>query len=121
MRVVNDAEPARVHRLMQPWEIVKNPKRSALRGRNQLLLSLMNCEIGDGSDREIELHRLPVRAIIERNVHTRLSAGIEQTTLGRIFADYARERALSNAVGDLLPGLAIVTRLVEIGFVVVIF
>ena len=40
--------------------------------------------------RQIELQRLPVIASIERHVHTRDRAGIEQVRIFRIFADDAR-------------------------------
>ena len=105
---------------MQRRQIVKDPERSSLRCGDQFFLAFVNRQIGDRSHRKIELHRLPVRAVVERNVDARFRSGIEQAALVRVFANHAREGAVGNSVGDLLPGLAVVARLVEIRFVVVV-
>ena len=104
---------------MQHRQIVENPKRTTLRGRDQFFFAFLDHEICNRSNRKIELHRLPIRPVVERNVNAGFSAGIKQAAFVWIFADHAGEGAIRNACGDLRPGLAIVARLVEIRFVVV--
>ena len=80
----------------------------------------MNRKIGNRRHGEIELHRLPARAIVERNINAGFGSRVKQPALVRIFANHARERAIGNPVRDLLPRLAVVIRLVQVRFVIVI-
>ena len=80
----------------------------------------MNCEVRNRHNRKIELHRLPARAIVERNIETCLSSGVEQATLVRIFANHPGEGAFGNAVGDLLPRLPVIAGFIKIWLVVVV-
>ena len=117
MSFIRGFESAGVHHLVQGRQIVEDPKRAALGGGNQFLLSLVNREISDWSYRKIELHRLPIRAVVKRNVNTRFSSRIQQAALVWILANHAGERGVGNTVGDLLPGLA---RFVKIRLVIVV-
>jgi hypothetical protein len=41
---------------MDQGQVVKDPKRSALRRRHEILFSFMYCKVRDRDDRKIELH-----------------------------------------------------------------
>ena len=105
---------------MQRRQIVKNPERPSLRRRDQFFFALVNRQIGNRGHRQIQLHRLPVRAVIERNIDARLSSGVKQSALVRVFANHPGESAVRNSIRNFLPGLAVVTGLVQIRFVVVV-
>ena len=55
-----------------------------MRGNDQVVA--VNCEIANGSDRQIELQGLPVVTIVERYVNPEFGSGKEQPFLFRVFA-----------------------------------
>src|ERR1700755_546191 len=83
------------------------------------MLALVNGEVCDWRVGEIQLERLPARAVVEGDVHARLRARVEQPAPRSVFAYDAREGAVGNARVDLLPTLSVVARLGEVGLEVV--
>src|SRR5579864_2564181 len=71
-------------------------------------------EVAHGSGRQVELQRLPLVAIIERDVNRALGSGEEQAFTFAIFPDRVSRLVIGQTVGDLLPGLAAVVRAVDI-------
>lgn len=83
--------------------MVEDPEAPALRSHNQI--GAFDGQICNGHNGQVELKRLPVRAVVERDVETAFCAGVEQAWPLRIGADDAREMILSNPVGYFLPGV----------------
>ena len=74
-----------------------------------------------GTFGQIELERLPVPAVVERDVHAELGAGVEQPLAVRVLAHHARRRVGGDAVlavGQALPRLAVVVGPVDVRRVV---
>ena len=94
--------------LPQRRQVVENPKRASIRGRNQIIV--MHSKITHGHYRQIELQRCPVLTSVERHVHTCFSARVNQSFACRIFAHDASDACVRQAGNDLLPGLARVVR-----------
>src|SRR5207248_10140024 len=86
-------------------------------GRDDNLVSL-ECDVSEGSIREILHQRLPMVAVVERDVHSTLSSGEKQSCFFRVVADDSGEAAAYLArrktVDDLRPRVTIVTRSIEI-------
>ncbi len=86
----------RVGRLPQRRDIIQNPKGASVRGHYEIIL--MNGEIANGGDRQIKLQRLPMIAVVERNVSSEFGSGEEQPLAFGIFANRAQEGRSANAV-----------------------
>ena len=102
--------------LVQRRQVVENPEGAALCGHDQILVR--HLDIGDGRVRQIELEALPVRAVIEGNVHAEFGAGVEQAGAVGIFAHHARGLIGGDAVlavGEQRPGLAEIVGAVDEG------
>jgi len=56
--------------LPQRRDVIQYPERPSVRRNNQVVT--MNCQIAHGRVRKVELQRLPVIAVIERNVNRAL-------------------------------------------------
>src|ERR1044071_7559522 len=78
-----------VRPLLERREVVDHPERAALRRGDEIVVA--HGEIGDRHDRQIELQRLPVRAVVERDVHPALGAGEEESLAFFVGADNTRE------------------------------
>ena len=96
MRVSDSAEPSGVHGLMQQRQVIKDPERTTLGRGYQFFFAFVNREISNRNDRQVQLHGLPVRAAIKREVHPGFSSRVEQTTLVRILPDHAGEGAVAS-------------------------
>ena len=81
---------------MQRSEVVENPDRASLRRNNQILA--MDFDVRDRHVWQVQLKRLPVRAVVERNKHAEFSAGVKQSFAIRILAHDARGPIGGNAV-----------------------
>ena len=74
-----------------------------------------------GVTRQVQLERLPVRAVVERDEHAELGAGVQQALAIRILTHDARRPVRRNAVlavGQPRPGLAVVVGAVDVRLVV---
>ena len=101
--------------LMQRRQVVENPERPALRRKHEIVVR--DLDIGDRRVRQIQLEGLPVRAVIERNVHAEFGARVEQAGAIGILADDARGLVRGDAVlaiGEARPGLAEIVRAVDV-------
>ena len=74
----------------------------------------MDCEIANSGDRQIQLQRLPVIAIVKRYIDAEFGSGEEEAFGLRVFAHGAQECRRSDAVRDQLPGRAIVARSINV-------
>ena len=107
-----------VGKLAQRRNIIKNPERPAVRGQNKLVV--FHHQVVNRRSRQVELQRAPVCAVIERNEHTSLGAGIKQPAFLGVFADCTYKRVLWNAAYDSRPALAVVVGLIDVRTQVVI-
>src|SRR5215471_6993245 len=97
--------------LAQRTDIVKDPERAPVSRRDQVVVlysEVVNRRIG-----QVQLQGLPVRTVIDREVHAGLGTGIKQTFDLGVFADGSRVSASRNARTDARPGLAKVVRLID--------
>ena len=71
--------------------------------------------------RQIELQRLPRRAVVVRNVEAVFRARVEQARHLRVFAHntHVAEHRLGNAAAQRLPRLAVIGRLINVRVAVV--
>ena len=89
--------------LAERRQVVEDPERAALGGDDQVVA--LHDHVGDRDDGQVALERLPVRAVVERDVEAGLGAGVEQAAADRVFAHDAREGRVGDAGDDLRPGL----------------
>src|SRR5260370_11197296 len=71
--------------LAQWAKVVQNPERAAVRGNHQIVV--VDDHVVDGHRRQIELQRLPVRAIVEGNPNAGFGAGVKEPLALRIFSN----------------------------------
>ena len=74
----------------------------------------MDGQVTHGSVRQIELQRLPVVAVIERDVDGGFGSGKEQALAKGIFADDVDRSVVGKTLGDFDPGLAIVAGAIDV-------
>src|SRR5262249_59319491 len=98
-KYVKAITPNRVLVVMERRQVVENPERPALRRNNEVLV--LDDEIGDRCRRQVELERLPVRAVVEGNVEARLRSRVEKASPRRILPNHAGENMLRDAADDL--------------------
>src|SRR6266849_5878543 len=72
---------------------------------------IVNDHVVDGSRREIELQRLPMRAIVKRNPNARLRPRVQQTFALGIFADGVNIGIIREAGEEFRPRFSIVAGL----------
>src|SRR5258708_25123044 len=84
-----------------------------VRGRNQIVI--LNDEIADRGTRHVQPQRLPVVAVVERNVDLTFGAGEEESLALGVLANGIDGSAVGDAVDDLGPGLAAIARAEDMG------
>ena len=87
--------------LAQRGDIVEHPKGAAMSCHHQIVI--FHYEVVNGRDGEVQLERLPVRAVIERNENAELCARVKQPSFLRIFADRVHVRSIRNSVRNSSP------------------
>ena len=71
--------------------------------------------------RQVGLQRLPLGAVVERAVQAEFSTCVQQPSPIRVFTYDPDEVIFGQTSGDLLPGLAPVGGLVDVGRIVALF
>ena len=104
-------------KLAQGRDVIQYPEGAAM-GRDYQIVA-MNDKIAHRSHGEIELERLPLFAIVERNEYADLGAGEKQALAFRIFANGVDDSASRQAVDDFIPGLATIVRAQDVRLQVV--
>jgi hypothetical protein len=94
----------RPRKLAQQSEVVENPECSPLGRRHQIVV--LDREIGDGHDGEVERERLPVEAVVERDVDPGLGPDVQEAPPLHVLANDANEARLRQVPVDPLPGLS---------------
>ncbi len=93
-------------------DIVENPEGPAVCGHDEVVV--MDNQIANGSGRKVEAQRLPVIAVVERDIHRVLGAGEKKAFAFRIFANRVYRCIVGKSVDNFLPALAAVMRAVDI-------
>src|SRR5439155_12585284 len=99
-------------RLAEWGDVVENPEGATVRRDYQVIA--VDREIANGTDRQIQLQRLPLVPVVERHVDTQFSTGEEQSSSPRVLANGPQEIRSRNAARDQLPGGGIVMRSIDI-------
>ena len=102
-----------VRQLFEGSDVVQHPERAPVRRRGEIVV--LEREIVNRRDGQVELQGLPARAVVERHVHPELGTGEQQPAARGILAHHAHEMRLGNPGHDLLPGAAVIARLVHVG------
>ena len=99
--------------LAQGAESVQDPEAAPVGGDDEVVA--VDLEVAHGDARQVELQRLPVVAVVERDVHAELGGGVQQAPPRRVLADRVDEVAVADAGHDQLPVPAAVAGAVEVG------
>ena len=81
----------------------------------------MDLDVSDRHVWQVQLKRLPARTVVERNKHSKLSAGVKQSFTIRIFTHNARGPVSGNAilaVGQPGPCLAVIVGAVDVRLII---
>src|SRR2546428_2899358 len=81
----------------------------------------MHFDVGHRHVWQIQLKRLPVRAIVERNEHSKFRSGVKQSFAVRIFADDARGPIRWDAVVSISqsrPGLTVIVGAINVWLII---
>ena len=107
--------------LLERGQVVENPEAAPVGGDDQVVKAFLHLNAVHRRVRQIHLQRLPVLPIVERHVHRILSPEVQEAAANRIFLDAVcpAQHAVWNPVGDRLPRLAVVVRLVHIRIAIV--
>ena len=101
-----------VGELPQRREVVEDPERPAMRGRHEIVG--VDAQVAHTHARQVELQRLPPRAVVHRDVHAGLRCSEQQTAPDDVLPDRARVRSHGNARVDARPRPAVIVRPVQI-------
>ena len=101
---------------MQHRQVINKPKAASLSGGNQVVI--FYSQIGNGHDGQVELERLPVIAVVKRNVHAGFCTTVKQTFAFWIGSDYAGKMPGVYSVGNQCPGFSIIFGSINIGFII---
>src|SRR5207302_8457245 len=102
---------SRVSHLAQRCDVVENPEGASVRRDHQVVT--VDREIANRTDRQIELPRLPVLTVVERDISSELGSGEEQPPALRLFTNRAQDGWIGNAAHDRLAGSAVVYGAIE--------
>ena len=105
-----------VRQLVERRQVVQDPEGTALGGQDQILL--VDHQVGDRRHREVELQRLPVPPVVERDEHPVFGAGVEESLPVRVLAHHPHElvgRDPVRPVGEEFPAFAEVVGTEHVG------
>src|SRR6476620_4849096 len=85
-------------------DVIEYPKASPVRSDNNVIL--MDHKITDGRRRHVEPERLPVVAVVDREVDRLFGAREKQALAYGVLSNYVDDTAVRNTVNDLFPCLA---------------
>src|SRR5438132_9521091 len=94
--------------LPQRRDVVENPKPATMRRHDEIVV--LNNKIAHGTRWQIQSQRLPVRAVIERDINAFFGSGEQETFPFRIFANCVDDLAGRYSVRNLRPRFAGVVR-----------
>ena len=101
-----------VAQLSEGADVVNHPEPAAVRRNYQIVA--VDLEVAHRRHRQVELERLPVVSIIERDVHSTLGAGDQKPAAPWILLHRVHVHAGRQTLCDLLPGLAYVARAIDV-------
>ena len=87
--------------LTQRSDVVEDPKRTAVGGNDKIVP--VNDQVADRGYRQVELQRLPMIAIVKRDIDSEFGAGVEQPLLLWVFANGVNKVWRGQSGGDASP------------------
>ena len=100
-------------RVAERRDVVEHPERPAMRRHGKIVA--VERDVANRGRRQVELQRLPVVAIVERDENARLGAGEEQSLPFRVLSHGVDVRRGLQPLGDGRPRLPAIVRPVDIG------
>ena len=102
--------------LLQGRQVVQNPEAASVGADHQVVEALLHHDPGHGRGGQVLLQRLPAVPRVERDVDCVLGAGVEHPGPLRVLHHDlgVAQHAGRNAVGDLVPGFAVVAGSVQV-------
>src|SRR5580658_10296605 len=98
--------------LTQRGDVIQDPKRPAVGSDDYIVF--VNYQVADRRGRKIQLERLPMIAIVPRDIDAAFGSGKKQSLAHGIFAHGVDGLVLRQAGDDLLPRLSAVVRTIDI-------
>src|SRR5580704_17191908 len=102
--------------LAQCRHLIEHPEAAAERGTVEVVA--VNDDVANRGDGHVELKRLPMIAVIERDVDAQLGRSIEQAFLLGVFLDGVYKCAFGNSIDRVLPRFAAVVCAVDVRAIV---
>src|SRR5215472_17298157 len=101
--------------LLERRDVVQNPKAATVGCKRQVMKPLLYGDPIDRSVRKSTLQRLPVLAIVKRNVQTILCSQVELRLARRVFANAmdVTQHAVRNAIRYLRPRSSVIYGLIR--------
>ena len=103
--------------LPQRTDIVQHPERTAVRRHDKIVV--VNDHVVDRRVRQIELQRVPIPAVVERNPDPRFRSRVEQAFALGVFAHCVNIGIVGQAGDNFRPGFAEVRGFENVRFEVV--
>ena len=98
--------------LPQRRDVVENPERSAVRAHDDVVA--VDDEVANRCRRHVQPQRLPICAVVERDMDGSLRPGEKQAFARWVFSDRVDGGVVGQAVDNLLPRLAGVVRAIDV-------
>ena len=119
LRLVQEGQAARrmFRRLAQRSDVVQYPERSSMRRNHEVVA--VNGQVTHRGRGKIQLQGLPLTAVVKGDIDAKLGPRIEQPFLLGILAHCVDKVRRFEASRDRLPALAVISRAVNVGRLVV--
>src|SRR6266852_5056577 len=89
--------------LAERRHIIKNPEGTSVRCGDKVVL--LHSKVMNRHDRHVQAQRLPVIAVVERNVHAFFRSSVQETFAHRVFAHSTDIVDIADAADHLLRSL----------------
>src|SRR5207237_696448 len=104
-------------KLAQRRYIIQNPESAPVRADGDVVV--FDNQIADGRSGQIKSKRLPVVAVIERNVNRTFGSREQQAFALRVFTHDVNDLPVGNSLYDFRPSLSIVSRSINMRSIVI--
>ena len=93
-------------------EVVQHPEGAAVRSDDEV--AVLRVDVADRAIGQVDLQRLPVLAVVERDEDAGLGAGVEEALAGRVLPNDVDVAARGNPLRDQRPALPAVASPVDV-------
>lgn len=102
----------------QGADVIQRPECAPMRGNDEVVI--LHHQVVDRHSRQVKLQRLPVLAVVKRNINSAFGAGKQKFGILRILAYRMYEIVAANPIGDWLPRLAKIRGLEDVRLEVIL-